>query len=57
MAHILDGKMVAAKVKKEVAGTLEANGLHASLAVVLVGDDLASHIYVEHKSKDPASVG
>ena len=52
MAHILDGKMVAEKVKREVTETLKANDLHASLAVVLVGDDQASHIYVEHKNKD-----
>lgn len=57
MAHILDGKMVAAKVKREVAETLKANGLHASLAVVLVGDDPASHIYVEHKNKDCEECG
>lgn len=57
MAHILDGKMVAAKVKREVAETLKANDLHASLAVVLVGDDLASHIYVEHKNKDCEECG
>lgn len=62
MAQILDGKWVASEVKKEVSDILQThapqNGFFwPSLAVVLVGDDLASHIYVEHKNRDCEDCG
>ena len=62
MAQILDGKWVASEVKKEVSGILEANApkngfCWPTLAVVLVGDDPASHIYVEHKNRDCEDCG
>lgn len=60
MSTILDGKAVAAKVKSEVAAQVSAlkeKGIEPSLAVVIVGDDHASRVYVNNKKKDCAQVG
>jgi methylenetetrahydrofolate dehydrogenase (NADP+)/methenyltetrahydrofolate cyclohydrolase len=49
VAQILDGRVVAAKVQAavaEAAGALRARGVHPTLAVVLVGEDPASKVYV-----------
>lgn len=60
MATVLDGKAVAAKVKREVASrvaALKEKGHPCGLAVVLVGDDPASSVYVRNKRKDCAECG
>ncbi len=60
MATILDGKAVAAKVKSQVAERVErlkGRGVPCGLAVVLVGEDPASSVYVRNKRKDCAEVG
>ncbi len=60
MAIILDGKKIAAEIKKEVKEAvtkLKARGITPGLATVLVGDDPASHIYVKNKVKDCEEVG
>jgi methylenetetrahydrofolate dehydrogenase (NADP+)/methenyltetrahydrofolate cyclohydrolase len=57
---IIDGKAIAAKVKGEVKGAvdaLRARGLVPGLTVVRVGEDPASAIYVGGKRKDCAEVG
>ena len=49
---LIDGKAAAAQVIEEVAAevaTLKAEGLEPALAVVLIGDDPASHVYVRNK--------
>lgn len=54
MARIIDGKAIAAKIRAEVAaGVLElkTKGVTPGLAVVLVGDDPASRLYVTMKEK------
>jgi methylenetetrahydrofolate dehydrogenase (NADP+)/methenyltetrahydrofolate cyclohydrolase len=55
MATVIDGKAVAASVVGEVkqaAAALEAGkGKRPGLAVVIVGDDPASHVYVSSKSR------
>ena len=55
MTTIIDGKKVAASVidaVKGAAATLEAEaGVKTGLAVVIVGDDPASHAYVSSKSR------
>ena len=55
MGKLIDGKAIAAKVKDEVASDvssfIESGGAQPTLAVVLVGDDPASAIYVRHKIK------
>ena len=56
-ATILDGKLVAAKVKAEVASTVSGLDYAPGLATVLVGDDPASHTYVRGKRSDAGEVG
>jgi methylenetetrahydrofolate dehydrogenase (NADP+) / methenyltetrahydrofolate cyclohydrolase len=59
-AAVLDGKALAARVRDEVrAGVvrLADRGIVPGLAVVLVGGDPASQIYVKHKHKAAAEVG
>jgi methylenetetrahydrofolate dehydrogenase (NADP+)/methenyltetrahydrofolate cyclohydrolase len=55
MAHIIDGKAFANKLcddlKGEIAQLKEAHQLVPCIAVVLVGDDPASHVYVSNKVK------
>jgi len=60
MALAIDGKSIALKVRTEVAGevaALRARGVVPGLAVVLVGDDSASQIYVRNKEKACAEAG
>ncbi len=60
MTTLIDGKRLAAHVRERVAhevSELEARGLAAALAVVLVGDDQASATYVRSKLKDCEQCG
>jgi methylenetetrahydrofolate dehydrogenase (NADP+)/methenyltetrahydrofolate cyclohydrolase len=60
MAVILDGKAVAARVKAQVAKEVEqlkSEGIFPGLAVVIVGDNPASRVYVNSKKKDCSEVG
>lgn len=60
MAVVIDGKAVSAKVKEQVAReteALKAQGICPGLAVVIVGDDPASRIYVNNKKKACAAAG
>ena len=60
MAVRIDGKAIAAKVKAEAAKEVEAlkeKGIEPGMAVVLVGEDPASKIYVNNKKKACAEVG
>lgn len=55
MAQIIDGKAVAAYVKEKAAlevKELKAKGIDVCLAVILVGNDPASTVYVANKRKD-----
>lgn len=56
-ALILDGKAVAAEVKREVTERVAALGTDVGLATVLVGDDPASHVYVRNKRRTAEAVG
>ena len=60
-AHIIDGKAFAERVRTDVAGDVaalgEAHGLKPGLAVVLVGDDPASQIYVRNKARQTVEAG
>ncbi|MFT5288047.1 MAG: methylenetetrahydrofolate dehydrogenase (NADP+)/methenyltetrahydrofolate cyclohydrolase [Planctomycetota bacterium] len=59
-AQILDGKATAKAVRGEVAGrvaSLRAAGVAPGLAVVLVGDDAASLVYVRNKDRAGTEVG
>jgi methylenetetrahydrofolate dehydrogenase (NADP+)/methenyltetrahydrofolate cyclohydrolase len=59
--QILSGKEVAAKVlaevKADVAALRETTGVQPTLAVILVGDDPASQIYVRNKKRAADDVG
>ena len=50
-AKIIDGKAVSAAVKEQVRQEVEREGLDIGLAVVIVGDDPASRVYVNNKKK------
>ncbi len=59
-AAVLDGKACAAALLHAVAARVEtarARGIEPCLAVVLVGDDPASHVYVRSKEKRAAEAG
>ena len=59
-AKIIDGKAVSAEVKAAVAAEtaqLKEKGIVPGLAVVIVGDDPASRVYVNNKKKACAAVG
>ena len=59
-ATILDGNKIASEIRAEVAAavkTMSAAGVHPGLAVVLVGNDPASEIYVRGKVKSCEEVG
>jgi methylenetetrahydrofolate dehydrogenase (NADP+)/methenyltetrahydrofolate cyclohydrolase len=55
-ATIIDGKALGAKVRQEVAASVAEHG-HVGLATVLVGDDPASHIYINLKQKAAQEAG
>ena len=59
-AKIIDGKAVSAEVKAAVAAEtaqLKEKGIVPGLAVIIVGDDPASRVYVNNKKKACAAVG
>jgi methylenetetrahydrofolate dehydrogenase (NADP+)/methenyltetrahydrofolate cyclohydrolase len=56
-ATLLDGKLVAAAVKAEVALGVKKLGRSPGLATVLVGEDPASQVYVRGKRRDAEEVG
>ncbi|MBO4733114.1 MAG: bifunctional 5,10-methylene-tetrahydrofolate dehydrogenase/5,10-methylene-tetrahydrofolate cyclohydrolase, partial [Clostridia bacterium] len=60
MRKILDGKVVSASVKEKVAkevAELKKEGIGVGLAVILVGDNPASKIYVANKKKACEATG
>jgi methylenetetrahydrofolate dehydrogenase (NADP+) / methenyltetrahydrofolate cyclohydrolase len=60
MATIIDGKAIAAKIRTELTAAvvgLKAKGVIPGLAVVLVGEDPASKVYVSMKEKACTDVG
>ncbi|WEX08832.1 bifunctional methylenetetrahydrofolate dehydrogenase/methenyltetrahydrofolate cyclohydrolase FolD [Chelativorans sp. AA-79] len=60
MAQIIDGKAAAAKILEKVtraAEELKAGGITPGLAVVIVGEDPASQVYVASKSKRATECG
>ena len=53
-AKILDGRAVAAEIVSSLADRVAALGVRPGLAVVLVGEDPASVVYVRNKGKAAA---
>jgi len=60
-AQRIDGKAIAARLRQQIAGQVQerlAQGLRRpGLAVILVGKDPASEVYVAHKRRDCEEVG
>ncbi len=60
MANIIDGKAVSAQVKENIrleTEKLREQGIEIGLAVVIVGNDPASQVYVRNKEKACETVG
>ena len=60
MATLIDGKAIATRLRQKMASevtALEARGVTPGLAVVLVGEDPASRVYVSMKEKACAETG
>ncbi len=58
--EILDGKKVSAKVRKNLkleVDNLKKEGVKPKLAVIMVGDDIASKVYVRNKNKACEEIG
>src|SRR5438105_11374858 len=59
-AQIIDGNALSKRIRAEVAervAALQARGVQPGLAVVLVGENQASQVYVKHKVNDCESTG
>ena len=57
---IIDGKLISQQIKDELQGLVEKKkneGKYAALAVIQVGNDPASSVYVENKKKACAYIG
>ena len=60
MAIIIDGKKLAQEIRKKLrtqCEELKQNGINPKLAVIMVGEDKASQVYVRNKSKACEDVG
>lgn len=56
-ATIIDGKALAAKCKERIKGKVETLSRRPGLAVIIVGDNSASRVYVDNKKRDCAECG
>lgn len=59
-AQFIDGNALAAQIRAEVAGrtaALKARGIQPHLAIILVGDNPASQVYVKSKAADSEQTG
>jgi methylenetetrahydrofolate dehydrogenase (NADP+) / methenyltetrahydrofolate cyclohydrolase len=61
MAQLIDGKAIAERVREDVAAGVAAlkrsHGITPGLAVVIVGEDPASQVYVRNKGKQTTAAG
>ncbi|BDH46348.1 bifunctional protein FolD [Salmonella enterica subsp. enterica serovar Choleraesuis] len=57
MSKLLDGKAASAQIREELQGEVQALGREVTLAVILVGNDPASAIYVRNKHRACEQVG
>ncbi|MBB5373201.1 bifunctional methylenetetrahydrofolate dehydrogenase/methenyltetrahydrofolate cyclohydrolase FolD [Acidocella aromatica] len=57
MTQIIDGKAFATKLRAEIAAEVATLSYKPGLAVVLVGEDPASKVYVANKAKQTVEVG
>jgi methylenetetrahydrofolate dehydrogenase (NADP+)/methenyltetrahydrofolate cyclohydrolase len=60
MAQIIDGKKISAEIRAEIAAEvreMKAEGINPGLAVIIVGENPASQVYVRNKGKACEEVG
>ena len=61
MTQLLDGKALAAEIRStlttDIAAFTQKTGIHPQLVVIIVGDDPASHVYVNNKEKSALEIG
>lgn len=57
MYHLIDGKSLAEQLLKELRDNIMQNGIRPGLAVILVGDNKASSLYVQKKIDAAKNVG
>ena len=60
MAQIIDGKKISAQIREEIAAEvaqMKAEGIIPGLAVIIVGENPASKVYVRNKGKGCSEVG
>ena len=57
MVHLIDGVAVAKKLREQLVREIAAEKLSPGLAVVLVGEDPASQVYVRNKSRAAEETG
>lgn len=60
MAHLIDGKLISQQIKDELreeVAQLKEQGINPCLAVIQVGNDPASSVYVNNKKKACAYIG
>ena len=60
MTKIIDGKVISASVKERVKAEVEAlkaEGITTGLAVIIVGNNSASRVYVNNKKKGCEEIG
>ena len=54
---ILDGKLVSNEIKSELKKYIDDNNLKIGMAVIQVGDNPASNVYIKNKAKVAESLG
>ena len=60
MAHLIDGKAISAEIKEECKAKIakmKEEGIEVTLAVIQVGNDPASSVYVGNKKKACEFIG
>ena len=60
MAELIDGKLISSQIKdecKEKVASLKEKGIEVTLAVIQVGEDPASSVYVNNKKKACEYIG
>jgi len=57
MAILLDGKKLASEIRQELKKKIQTLSFTPCLGVILVGDDVASHLYVSLKERAASEVG
>lgn len=55
--NLIDGKAVSASVKEQIRAEIERDKLDIGLAVIIVGNNQASRVYVNNKKKACEEVG